>query len=324
MINFYFFPFTFMDERQAKTLSCFFDNFNVLDIHDGAVLPEPMAGLAAKGVLTRVCLDKEKLALAEQKARAYLDWATIHKGNEKNLRALIRENVFFKDESGVAAIRAGIRNRTDSHDPDTAIGRDSNNFFVFLKLADIYDREHQAIETALDALDQENAALIAELKGDGDIFASEGHAKTSEPGQAMTEKRIQAWLEAADDAELFDRSGIPVLITTSRAVMDEFLTGAGKAINALDIDCIKVQTNNCEVIKQRHLKIKAILNQMAKGEQMAKGLTLDPEKEYFEGADHGPGTGRIQIRFFSGLGDVNLIKKNPGGQIGVCLVELNS
>ena len=296
----------------------------MLDIHDGAVLPEPMAGLAAQGALTRVCLDTEKLALAEQKVRAYLDWASIHKGNEKNLRALIRENVFFKDDSGVAAIRAGIRNRTGSHDPDTAIDGDGNDFFVFLKLADIHDREHQAIETALDALDQENAALIAELKGDGDIFVSEGHPKTSEPGQAMTEKRIQAWLKAADDAELFDQSGVPVLITTSRAVMDEFLTGAGKAINALDIDCIKVQTNNCEVIKQRHLKIKAILNQMAKGAQMAKGLTLDPEKEYFEGADQDPGTGRIQIRFFSGLGDVNLIKKNPGGQIGVCLVELNS
>ena len=324
MINFYFFPFTFMDDRQAKTLSSFFDNFNVLDIHGGAVLPEPMAGLAAKGTLTRVCLDKEKLALAEQKVRAYLDWASIHKGNEKNLRALIRENVFFKDDSGVAAIRAGIRNRTGSHDPDTAIDGDGNDFFVFLKLADIHDREHQAIETALDALDQENAALIAELKGDGDIFVSEGHPKTSEPGQAMTEKRIQAWLKAADDVELFDQSGVPVLITTSRAVMDEFLIGAGKAINALDIDCIKVQTNNCEVIKQRHLKIKAILSQMAKGEQMAKGLTLDPEKEYFEGADQDPGTGRIQIRFFSGLGDVNLIKKNPGGQIGVCLVELNS
>ena len=324
MINFYFFPFTFMDDRQAKTLSSFFDNFNVLDIHGGAVLPEPMAGLAAKGTLTRVCLDKEKLALAEQKVRAYLDWASIHKGNEKNLRALIRENVFFKDDSGVAAIRAGIRNRTGSHDPDTAIDGDGNDFFVFLKLADIHDREHQAIETALDALDQENAALIAELKGDGDIFVSEGHPKTSEPGQAMTEKRIQAWLKAADDAELFDQSGVPVLITTSRAVMDDFLIGAGKAINALDIDCIKVQTNNCEVIKQRHLKIKAILNQMAKGEQMANGLTLDPEKEDFEGADQGPGTGRIQIRFFSGLGDVNLIKKNPGGQIGVCLVELNS
>ena len=140
----------------------------------------------------------------------------------------------------------------------------------------------------------------------------------------MTEKRIQAWLKAADDTGIFDQSGIPVLITTSRAVMDEFLIGAGKAINALDIDCIKVQTNNCEVIKQRHLKIKAILNQMAKGDQMPKGLTLDPEKEYFEGADQGPGTGRIQIRFFSGLGDVDLVKKNPGGQIGVCLVELNS
>ncbi|NWH03846.1 hypothetical protein [Desulfobacter latus] len=320
MINFYFFPFTVMDERQAKTLSCFFDDFNVLDIHGGAVLPEPMAGLAANGTLTRVCLAKEKLALAEQKARAYLDWAGIHKGNEKNLRALIRENIFLKDDSGMAAIRAGIRKRTVSHDPDIPNDPDSNDSLVFLKLADIYDREHQAIETALDALDQENAALIAELKGDGDIFVPGGHAKTSEPGQAMTEKRIQAWLKTAADADIFNQGGIPVLITTSRAIMDEFLTGAGKAINALDIDSIKVHENDSKFIKQRYLKIKAIV------EQMAQGLTPDPEKEYFEGAgaDQDPVTGRIQIRFFSGVGDVNLTKKNPGGQIGVCLVELNS
>ena len=324
MINFYFFPFTVMDERQAKTLSCFFDDFNVLDIHGGAVLPEPMASLAAKGTLTRVYLDKEELALAEQKARAYLDWATIHKGNEKNLRALIRENVFFKDDSGVAAIRAGIRHRIVAHDPDTTTGRDINKSLVFLKLADIHDREHQSIETALDALDQENAALIAELKGDGDISVSANHAKTSEPGQAMTEKRIQAWFKTAADAEIFDQGGIPVLITTSRAIMDEFLTGAGKAINALDIDSIKVHENNCEFIKQLHLKIKAILYQMAQGEQVPQGLTFDPEKKYFEDAAQGSVTGRIQIRFFSGLGDVNLIEKNPGGQIGVCLVELNS
>ena len=216
------------------------------------VITEPMAGLAAKGALTRVCLDKEKLASAEQKVRAYLDWAAIHKGNEKNLRALIRENVFFKDDSGVAAIRAGIRNRAVSRDPNMTTVRDSNDSLVFLKLADIHDRESQDIQAALDALDQEKAALFAELKGDGDMSLSVDHTHPPEPGQAMTEKRINAWLETAVDAKLFDQEGIPVLITTSRAVMDEFLTGAGKAINALDIDSIKVHENDCEFIKQRH------------------------------------------------------------------------
>ncbi len=70
MINFYFFPFTFMDARQSKVLACFFNHFSVLDIYDGAVLPEPMAGLEAQGQLSRVCLNKEELALAEQKVRA--------------------------------------------------------------------------------------------------------------------------------------------------------------------------------------------------------------------------------------------------------------
>ena len=92
----------------------------------------------------------------------------------------------------------------------------------------------------------------------------------------------------------------------------------------LDIDSIKVHENDCEFIKQRHLKIKAILEQMAKGEQMAQGLTPDPEDDYFEGADQGSVTGRIQIRFFPGFRRVNLTEKNPGGQIGLCLVELNS
>jgi len=318
MINFYFFPFTFMDARQAKILSCFFNYFNMLDIHDGAVLPEPMAGLEAQGQLNRVCLDKEKLAIAEQEVRAYMEWAAIHKGNERNFRALIRENTFFKDDSGVAAICAGIRNGTVSNDPDTTTVRDNSDSLVFLKFADIHDRQSQDIQASLASLDLENAALFAELKGDGDMSLSVDHTQSPEPGQAMTEKRINAWLEAAVDAECFDPGGIPVLITTSRAVMDDFLTRVGQPINALDIDSIKVHEKDRECMKQQHFKIKAII------ERMAQGLTPDPEKEYFEGADQGPVTGRIQIRFFSGLGDVNLIKKNPGGQIGVCLVELNS
>lgn len=307
-----------MDNRQAKAISCFFNHFNVLDIHDGGVLPEPMAGLEAQARLGRIGLDREKLALAEQQVRAYRDWAAIHKGNEKNLRALIREEMFFKDDSGVAAIRAGIRNGTvpQAAEPTTVL--DSNASLVFLKLADIHDRQSQDIQAALDSLDQENAALFAELKGDEEISPAVDHVQSAEPGQAMTEKRIKAWLKAAGDAACFDQDGTPVLITTSRAVMDEFLAGANDAINALDIDSIKVHEKDCEFIEQQHIKINAILS------QMAQGLTPDIETAYFEGAEQGPVTGRIQIRFFSGLCDVNVTEKNPGGQIGVCLVELNS
>nr|WP_320191672.1 hypothetical protein [uncultured Desulfobacter sp.] len=319
MINFYFFPFTFMDARQAKVLTCFFNHFNMLDVCDGAALPEPMAGLEAQGQLSRVCLNKEKLVLAEQKVRAYLDWAALHKGNERNLRALIRENMFFKDDSGVAAIRAGIRKGTVSHEPVEATLQDDNcDALVFLKLADLYDRESQDIQAALETLDQENAALFAELKGDGEIPLSVGQTQTSEPGQDMIEKRISAWLTAAVDAQCFDQEGIPVLITTSSGVMDEFITGAGPEINALDIDSIKVHEKDCKFIEQQHFKIKEII------EQMAQGLTPDPEKDYFDGVGQDPVTGRIQIRFFSGLGDMNVTKKNPGGQICVCLVALNS
>jgi len=318
MINFYFFPFTFMDNRQAKVLSCFFNHFNVLDIHDGGALPEPMAGLESQGRLSRVCLDQEKLGLAEQQVRAYLDWAAIHKGNEKNLRALIREEMFFKDDSGVAAIRAGISRGAGSRSPEAATDRDSNEPLVFLKLADIHDRQSQDIQAALDSLDQENAALFAELKGDEEVASALDHAPSSEPGPAMTAKRIKAWLKTAGDADCFDQDGTQVLITTSRAVMDEFLAGAGEEINALDIDSIKVHEKDCEFMEQQHFKINAILS------QMAQGLTPDIETAYFDGADQGPGTGRIQIRFFSGLRDVNVTEKNPGGQIGVCLVELNS
>lgn len=318
MINFYFFPFTFMDNRQAKALSCFFNHLNVLDIHDGGVLPEPMAGLEAQGRLNRLCLDREKLARAEQKIRSYLDWAAIHKGNEKNLRSLIREEMFFKDDSGLAAIRAGIRSGAASQAPEPKTGPDSNDSLVFLKLADIHDRQSQDIQAALDSLDQENAALFAELKGDEEIDPAVDHTQAAEPGQAMTEKRIAAWLKAAGDGACFDQDGTQVLVTTSRAVMDEFLAGAGKPINALDIDSIKVHEKDCEFIEQQNFKIHTII------EQMAQGLTPDFEEGYFKGADHEPVTGRIQIRFFSGLCDLNVTEKNPGGQIGVCLVELNS
>lgn len=318
MINFYFFPFTFMDIRQAQVLCCFFDRINVLDIHGGAALPEPMADLAAKGTIARIGLDKDDLSLAAHKVRNYQDWATIHKGNERNFRTLIRENVFFKDDSSVAAIRTGIRNRTVPGSPDAAIAPDSSESLVFLKLADIHDRQTQDIQAALDTLDQENAALFAELKGDEETLLSTAHTQSPEPGRAMTEKRIKAWLKAAADAGCFDQDAVPVLITTSRAVMDELLNGAGNRINALDIDSIKVHEKDREFIKQRHLRLESIM------EQMAQGLTPDFEQDYLDGAGQCPMTGRIQIRFFPGLGDMILTKKNPGGQLGVCLVELNS
>ncbi len=317
MNNLYFFPFTFINDRQAQAMTLFFDRFSILDIHPGTPLPGPMASLENQGILSRVPVDQDKLSVAELKARDWLDWAAVNRGNEKNLRAMIRETAFLTDDSGVAAIKSGIRKGIGGSGQNFASGPTVEPPLVFLKLADIYDREHQEIQNALDALDAENAALFAELKGEAVLAAPDRVPGDDDPGRAMTLKRIQAWWSVAFDAGLLNPDATPVLVTASRAVMDEFCASAGKAINTLDIESIKVHHNDCELTEQRHLEINRIL------EQMAKGVAVDPEKARLDSVGNTPVTGRIQLRFFSG-DNVALNDKNPGGQVGVCLVELNS
>ena len=225
-----FFPFTFMDACQARTVACFFDRFGILDIHPETPLPAPVSDLEASGALSRIPVDTTMLAAAKLKVRAWLDWAAINRGNEKNLRALIRETAFLKDDSGVAAIRSdirsgirkgGIKNQT----PEETLA-DEHAALVFLQLAHMYDSENQEIQNALDALDAENDALFAELKGDGEEGVSTQAKEENDPGWAMTLERIKAWWSVAFDTGLFSKEATPVLVTASRAVMMNFVQGA--------------------------------------------------------------------------------------------------
>ena len=326
MNEFLFFPFTFMDACQARTMACFFERFGILDIHPESPLPPPMSDLEASGALSRIPVDTKMLAAAKLKVRAWLDWAAINRGNEKNLRALIRETTFLKDDSGVAAIRSDIRSgiqregQIKDQTPE-ATPADQHGALVFLQLAHMYDFENQEIQNALDALDAENDALFAELKGEGGAGVSTLAKDENDPGLAMTLERIKAWWSVAFDAGLFSKETTPVLITASRAVMDEFCAGCGKQINTLDIKSIKVHHNGCELTKQRHLEMNRILTQMAAGQ------TVEPETTHLDDTETDPETnlrtGQIQIRFYSG-DQMKMNDRNPGGQVGVCLVELNS
>ena len=61
--------------------------------------------------------------------------------------------------------------------------------------------------------------------------------------------------------------------------------------------------------------------------QMAAGQAVEPETTHLDDTETDPETnlrtGRVQIRFYS-KDQVKMNERNPGGQVGVCLVELNS
>ncbi len=313
-----FFPFTHMDDQQVRTMDYFFEEFSILDIDPEAKLDSTLAGLEADGRVKRMPVPKEQLKGIEDKVRSYRDWAALHKGNERNLKALMRESTYLKDDSGVTAIQSGIRQGVAGTSTDESNESSQKDPLLFLKFAQIHDLEHQDIDQALDGLDENNAALFAELKGEVKDTESAKHDGPSQDlGAVMTHERIDAWCKTAVNAGLFEEDGgIAVLATTSRAVMDYMITNSDEVINGLDIDSIKVHEHGCDQREQWHRNLNKILDDIM-GDNKISGQGRQGNRVCC------PVDERFKLCLLP-QGDVNKNLKNPGWQIAVCLVELNS
>ena len=275
----------------------------------------------------------------ESQVRAFKKWAAIHRGNERNLKALIREKAWLKEDDGVAAIRSQIRKKPAFEAQDFSLPE--GNPLLVLRFAEILDQENQTIRTSLQAMDKNNAALFAELKGEldgdagltgmddgeidaggtaaGELAPAVDPAADMNPGQI--EDRIRAWCEAAGGAGLFDAdlnsdNDVAVLATTSAAVFDYLTANSEGMTNGLDIDSIKVHEHVCGHRAGWLKTISDALDALASGNRMPW-----PETETRDGCNCP--AGEIRVCAFPGK-DLNKIFNIPGRQVIVCLVKLNS
>ena len=245
-----FFPFSHLGQRDIETLEVFFPSITHLpmsrDFNDAPAL----AAKVDAGVLTPVFPDAARMAEVERQVASFLDWADLNRGNERNLKALLKETPYFCDDTQLAQIQSQIRQGVGpgiSASDDQTQGSPSP--LLFLKLAQNLDAQDEKIQGELDSLAQSQQSLFAQLKGELELSETDAApADKHDPGLTLTRERIQAWaawFKASDARSAM--AGSPLLVTTSAAVYNHLIQGADQVINTLDIESIKVHENGCDL-----------------------------------------------------------------------------
>lgn len=304
-----FFPFTRVSPEDIRTLGGFFEGVKGLSLSRKRDLEN-----RDPDMFDPVYLPEEELRDLDASVASYQSWAQMHKGNERNLKNLIKASPYFKTETDLTSIQSQIRGGQSAGDGDP----EPFNPLVFLKFAEILDHEHQAIDEQLSALDEGKSTLLAELKGEmePEETPEPGDLPKYDPGETMPGTRICAWAELARKTGLLANEP-NILVTTSQGIMDYLTANADEVINELDIQAVKVHENGCANQAGWFRDIEKILDHIIAGKQ-----PLNVEK-LNESPGCCSGSGRMKICTFPG-GELNRELKIPGQQTSVCLVQLNS
>ncbi len=311
-----FFPFSHISKDQLKGVTAFFSSFGFLPLVPDFASDRVLASLAEQAVLQPIFFPSaQELDLVEKQVHSYLDWAKLHRGNEKNLKSLFKEQPYFKEDTDLSSIqsqiRSGISKKTAPSDQKQA-GQDP---LLLLKFAQLLDAQNEGIDDELAALEESKASLFAELIGEPAIgsFGSD----PADPGRIMTRERVVSWFRYAQANDAFKLPGAtPLLVTTSPAVLDYMVSNSQGVINALDIDSIKVHENECENKSKWQQDFYHCLEETIVSENFSGGI--------LPGADDTCSlSGQIQLYLFPG-GGTEAFFNIPDQSLAVCLVQLKS
>ena len=314
-----FFPFTHITQNDLDTILTFLPQFHCLSISRDFKKNRVLHQMTKQGKIIPHFLSPETLVPVEQKIEQFFEWAGIHKGDEHNLKLLLKDNPYFTSDSDVAAIKSQIReNKKDGQDSisdDLSFQKD----LLFLKMAQLYDEQKEGIDLELKDLTQTSDDLVSTLRGLEDFEEEINKTKPdnyTDSGTIMTRERILAWFRCMKAMKLLNQEeAAPLFITTNREIFYYFESNCKDIINILDIDNIKVHGTGCE-------------NQ---------DIWQDQFEGYLTGAIEGSGSngnnlpeindrcskrGQIKVCNFVG-GDINEIFNLADKHISVCLIKLN-
>ena len=348
-IRFIFFPFTHICENQLKTVLTFFPSFEYLPITKDFDSRPNLDKLFGQRKIGPFFLSNDRHVALEQNLEQYLAWAQIHKGNEVNLKLLLKQTPYFKSDSDVTSIKSKIKKSHGGKDPDNVFSSESHlqQDLLFLKMAGLYDEQNEGIDFALNHLDKSHDTLISNLRGlesfsshdkmskvqDNTDVDSENeldhqngsdnkkgpnnkNKEAKDAGAFMTQQRIWAWSRcmAAMGGLNHLEGDTPLFITTSEAVFDYLESNCNDVVNALDIDKIKVHENECKNKSQWQ-------DQFCDDLMRAFQADGDRENNLPEINDNCHLSGQIKLCIFSG-DDINKLFNLSDKQIYVCLIKL--
>ena len=327
MMDMVFFPFSHVDKNQCRALTTVFPYFQYLPLAADLLETSPMGSWVTKGVAMPVFTSETRLKQVESEVAAWLDWAALHKGNQRNLKTLAKEGPCFVDDAAPGVIQSELLARIRQQDSGPLPTRAAApaDPLLFLKIAQLTDAHNAAIDAKLAGLEIKQAAVFSELKGEkgelGAALPETGHFFFRDPGEAMTEARIRAWAACAREEKMFANDRPLLLITTSSAVFDHLATISTQAINALDIDCIKVHEDGCARKKEWQNHFLDMLEQTVT--QQYPKEPAPEKKDLVQAKDGCRVYARIQVGVFSGS-DLEKHTGLPGPTVVVCRVAVKA
>jgi hypothetical protein len=323
-IKYLFFPFTYISENQLNTILTFFPSFHCLPMVRDFEHHSGLNKLCEQKKINPVFVSSDLLEKVDQTLEQYLAWAQIHRGNEINLKALVKDSPYFTNDSDVTAIKSQIKGeqygKGTAEDAGNALACESTleNDLLFLKLAQLCDEQNEGIDAALNDLDIIHDTLISNLRGIENCpgEAQDGKSKgRKDLGAMMTCRRISAWsrcMVAMGGLSL--KEDIPLFITTSEAVFDYLESNCKDVVNALDIGQIKVHENECKNKSEWHHHFFENLMCAIQGQGIL-------ENDLPQVNDNCSLFGQIKLCLFSG-NDINNLFNMSDKQIFVCLIKL--
>jgi len=314
-----FFPFTHITQNDQDTILSFLSQFHCLSINKDFKKNRVLHQMSNQGKIIPHFLSPEILVSVEQKAEQFFEWARIHKGDEHNLKSLFKDNPYLTSDSDVTAIKSQIRGNKkegqDSLSDDLSLQKD----LLFLKIAQLYDEQKEAIDLELKSLTQTSDELVSTLRGLEEFEDGIKHTKPenyTDSGTIMPRERILAWFRSMHAMKLLNQEEeSPLFITTNREIFYDFESNCKDIINILDIDNIKVHGNRCENQDRWQDQFQDYL--MGAIEGNGNHANRIPEVN-----DRCSQRGQIKVCNFVG-GDINKIFNAADKHISVCLIKLN-
>jgi len=309
-----FFPFTHITKNHLETVTAFFPAVDFLTIDRENALNDDLRRFVKTGRINPVFPSEQEMETIDQAAAQYLSWADVHKGNEQNLKAILKESAYFTDDTHVTSIKSRLRRQTDEKSEPREPAWPKQ--LLFLKLAQLCDAQHDSIDARLELLKKNKEALLNELRGiAAPVAEPEESVMPADSGDKMTQQRIVNWSSyMIQEDRLTTETGWPILVTTSPAVYDWFETNCDEVVNPLDIKKIKVHENKCENQKNWQHRFNKLLMDTVSGKGYRKEDLPTVEDQCSKSA-------LFKLGLFSGC-NINPVFNVPGRQIPVCLVNL--
>jgi len=318
-----FFPFTHITESDLQTLLTFFSKFDCLSICRDSKSKnfnnnKKLNQLFEKGKIIPHFLSSQAIDSMEEKFEQYLEWVKIHKGNEHNLKLLLKENPYFTNDSDVTAIKSQIKGKTKEQQGFIADALKLQKNLLFLKMAQLYDEQNEGIDLEFKNINRIDDEIVSNLRGMENLEEQTQHNQQTDNNDSSTmmiKERINAWFMCMNAMKILEYSDTKVLfITTSQEIFYYFESNSKDVVNILDIDNIKVHENRCEKQVKWQGQFENYL--MAAINENGNHKIKLPEVH-----DRCSKRGQIKVcNFF--MSDINHNFNVPDKHISVCLIKL--